>query len=61
MREWQIVTVAFARRRRSATGLPTIVLRPITTARLPSSATSYSASSAMIPSGVAETNVGSSR
>ena len=33
VREWQIVTVAFAWRSRCATGLPTIALRPITTAR----------------------------
>ena len=61
MREWQIVTVAFARSRSSAAGLPTIVLRPITTARAPSSAHLVSSSSAMIPSGVAGTKVGSSR
>ena len=36
VREWQIVTVALRCRSRSATGLPTISLRPITTAFAPS-------------------------
>ena len=53
VREWQIVTVAFAWSSSSATGLPTMSLRPTTTARAPSSGTSYSSSSAMTPSGVA--------
>ena len=35
VREWQIVTVAFACRSSSATGLPTMSLRPITTAFAP--------------------------
>ena len=43
---------------RCATGLPTMSLRPITTARAPSSSTVCSASSAITPSGVAETIVG---
>ena len=44
MREWQIVTVALRWRSRCAIGLPTIALRPTTTARAPSSWMSYSAS-----------------
>ena len=44
-----------------ATGLPTIVLRPTTTARAPSSGTSCSASSAITPSGVAGTSAGCPR
>ena len=47
------VTVAFACRSRCAIGLPTMSLRPITTARAPSSSTSCSASSAITPRGVA--------
>ena len=51
VREWQIVTVACACSRSSETGLPTMSLRPTTTARAPSTGTSYSSSSAMTPSG----------
>ena len=61
MCEWQIVTVAFDCSSRCAIGLPTMSLRPITTARVRSSPISYSASSAMIPSGVAGTSVGRPR
>src|SRR5204863_286768 len=60
VREWQIVTVAFACSSRCAIGLPTMSLRPTTTACAPSSGTRCSASSAMIPSGVAGTSVGPS-
>ena len=38
VREWQIVTVAFACRRSSDTGLPTMSLRPTTTAQRPPAA-----------------------
>ena len=55
MREWQTVTVAFAWSRSSATGLPTIGLRPTTTARAPAVGTRYSFSSSITPSGVAPT------
>ena len=61
VREWQIVTVAFDCSSRCAIGLPTMSLRPTTTARAPSSAIRCSASSAMIPSGVAGTCVGRPR
>ena len=55
VREWQIVTVAFAARRSIAIGLPASSLRPITTARLPSSSIPYSSSMTITPSGVAGT------
>ena len=58
VREWQIVTVACRCRRSSATGLPTMSLRPITTAFAPSSSTPYSSSSASTPSGVPGTCAG---
>ena len=50
--EWQIVTVASALVSISASGRPTIALRPTTTARLPLSATPLRRSSSMQPSGV---------
>ena len=55
VREWQIVTVAFAWRSSIAAGRPTISLRPITTASFPFGSTPYSSSSAMQPAGVAGT------
>ena len=55
MRVWQIVSVAFAWSSSSETGLPTIMLRPTTTARAPEVRIRYSSRSAMIPSGVAPT------
>ena len=55
MREWQIVTVAFACRRSIAAGLPTISLRPMTTASLPVGSMPYAARSSMQPTGVAGT------
>ena len=58
MREWQIVTVAWRWSRSSAAGLPTMSLRPITTAFAPCSSTSYSSSSASTPSGVPGTCAG---
>ena len=39
VREWQIVTVAWRERRRIATGLPTMLLRPTTTACFPFNST----------------------
>ena len=58
MRLWQTVTVACSRRRRSAIGLPTTLLRPTTTARRPASATPLRRSSSMPPAGVLGTSAG---
>ena len=58
MCEWQIVTVAFACSRRCAIGLPTMSLRPITTARAPSISILCSRSISITPTGVAPTSVG---
>ena len=58
VREWQIVTVACRCRSSSAAGLPTMSLRPITTAFAPSSSTPYSSSSSSTPSGVPGTSAG---
>ena len=53
VRLWQMVTVALRSSSNPAIGLPRIALRPMTTACLPSMATSYASSSRMIPPGVA--------
>ena len=53
MRVWQIVTVAWRCSSISAIGLPTLALRPTTTARLPRGETPKRSSSSMPPSGVA--------
>jgi hypothetical protein len=58
VREWAMVTVALRWRRSSAIGLPTMLLRPMTTARAPSSATPVWSSRRMHPSGVHGTSVG---
>ena len=52
VREWQMVTVAFRSSRSFETGSPTIWLRPMTTAFLPSIGTLASSSSFMMPFGV---------
>ena len=52
MREWQCVTVALAASSSCASGLPTRIERPITTARAPSSAAPASLSSSITPAGV---------
>ena len=52
VREWQTVTVASACISSSAIGLPTISLRPSTTARRPASSTPLRASSCITPAGV---------
>jgi hypothetical protein len=56
--EWQIVTVACSERSIIAIGLPTISLRPMTTASFPFSSTPCSASITMTPDGVAGTRLG---
>src|SRR5262245_51632571 len=53
VREWQIVTVAFRCSSSSAIGLPTMSLRPMTTARAPAMGMFYRSSSSMMPEGVA--------
>ena len=58
MREWHIVTVAFAISSRRATGTPTSFERPTTTACAPSSSTPSWASSSITPAGVQETSPG---
>ena len=58
VREWQTVTVASACRRSRAIGLPTMSLRPSTTARRPATAMPLRASSSMIPAGVQATKRG---
>ena len=60
VREWQTVTVACSRRSSAAIGLPTIWLRPTTTARRPASGMPLRRSSSRIPAGVAGTGPGSS-
>jgi len=52
VREWHIVTVAFAISSRRATGTPTSFERPTTTAWAPSSSTPSWASSSITPAGV---------
>src|SRR5262249_4984575 len=52
VREWQIVTVACLSRSISATGLPTILLRPTTTAFFPLGSQPTDSKSFMIPIGV---------
>ena len=52
MREWQWVTVALAPSSSWASGLPTRIERPSTTARAPESSTSASSSSSITPAGV---------
>ena len=55
VREWQCVTVALAASSSCASGLPTRIERPITTARAPSSDAPASLSSSITPAGVQET------
>ena len=50
--EWQIVTVAFSCSNSSAIGLPTISLRPTTTACFPAIGIRYRFSISIIPDGV---------
>ena len=59
VREWQIVTVALRFSSNMATGMPTMLLRPITTAFFPAISTPYRSSSSMHPLGVHGTNNGS--
>ena len=54
VREWQIVTVAFASSNIAAIGLPKIAERPTTTACLPAISMLFSFKIVMIPAGVAE-------
>ena len=61
VREWAIVTVAFSSSNISATGLPTRMLRPITTAFLPASSILAEASSSITPAGVQLRNPSSPR
>ncbi len=61
MRECATVTVALREVSSSAMGLPTIRLRPTTTASAPSSSTPARSSSHMIPAGVHGTEPGSPR
>ena len=56
VREWQTVTVACRCSSSSAIGLPTMSLRPMTTARAPASFTFERSSSSMTPAGVHETS-----
>ena len=57
VREWQIVTVALACRSISAIGLPTMSLRPITTACRPATGMSERRSISITPAGVHERSV----
>ncbi len=57
VREWQIVTVALACRSISAIGLPTMSLRPITTAWRPATGMSERRSISITPAGVHERSV----
>ena len=59
MREWQWVTVALALSSSWASGLPTRIERPSTTARAPDSSTPASSSSPMTPAGVHGTSASS--
>ena len=52
VREWQCVTVALAASSSWASGLPTRIERPTTTARAPSSSAPASRSSSITPAGV---------
>jgi hypothetical protein len=52
VREWQMVTVACACSSSNAIGLPTMSLRPTTTARLPANGIRYCRNSSMMPAGV---------
>ena len=58
VRLWQIVTVASAWRRSSAIGLPTVLLRPMTTACLPRRSMPVLSISLMQPAGVHGRNPG---
>ena len=58
MREWHTVTVAFSRNSKSAMGLPTMLLRPSTTARRPATGTLAARSMARQPAGVQGTKHG---
>ena len=52
VREWQMVTVASRCKSNSATGRPTMLLRPTTQARAPEISTPSRTSSSMMPDGV---------
>jgi hypothetical protein len=56
--EWQIVTVALRWSNMSANGLPTMLLRPNTTARFPSILTPVDSIILMTPFGVQASNTG---
>ncbi len=56
--EWQTVTVQCSRNNSTAIGLPTMLLRPSTTARRPTSGISLRLSNSMMPAGVQGTNPG---
>ena len=58
VREWQMVTVALRPKSSRAVGRPTMVLRPTTTARAPSSGTPAWSSRASTPAGVHGTRYG---
>ena len=58
VREWQMVTVASRCSSSSAIGLPTMSLRPMTTAWRPAIGISSRSSSSMTPDGVHATSVG---
>ena len=58
VREWATVTVASAWSSRSAMGLPTMSLRPTTTARRPETVMPLRSRSSMMPAGVHATNRG---
>ena len=57
--EWQTVTVPSCWSSSMAMGLPTILLRPSTTHRLPRTGMPYSRSISMTPAGVHGRNTGS--
>lgn len=59
VREWMTVTVASSRCNSSAAGMPTMLDRPTTAARLPASCTPDRLSSSRQPLGVHDTNSGS--
>ena len=58
VREWHTVTVACRCSNRAASGLPTMSLRPMTTARRPSMGMPFRSSSSMMPEGVPGTRAG---
>ena len=52
------MTVQFSRSNSTAMGLPTMLLRPMTTALRPDNVMSWRLSNSMMPAGVQETNPG---